>query len=177
MPIIPGDAADTTKSASVYIPGWPVVLPGLLMITVESVVFMHLDGRMTDATYATYLRELEASLTNRRRDARVAVIYDIPTLSSLRAMGARAAGEILKRHRQVLLETTACFAVVTPSAIARAAVQTVLSVSRLSFPQRAFGGLGGALAFAATILPEIQPDTIEQRIVEEFGVQRSRMRG
>ena len=154
-----------------------MTLPGLLMLTIDSVVFMHLDGRMSDATYATYLRELEASLTTRRLDARVAVIYDIPTFSSLRAMSARAAGEILKRHRKTLLETTACFAVVTPSAIARAAVQTVLSVSRLSFPQRALGSVGAALAFAATILPEIQPVTVEERIVEAFRAHRSRMRG
>jgi hypothetical protein len=167
----------TTASAPLHIPGWPVVLPGLLMLTLDSVVFMHLDDRMTDETYATYLRELEASLMNRRLDARVAVIYDLPTFSSLRAMGARAAGEILKRHRQTLVETTACFAVVTPSPIARIAVQTVLTVSQLSFPQRAVDSIAGALAFAASVLPALQPDVVEQRIAEAFGAHRLRMRG
>jgi hypothetical protein len=158
--------------APFHIPGWPVVLPGLLMMTLDGIVFMHLDERMTDVTYATYFRELEASLTNRHMNSRVAVIYDMPTFSSLRAMGAREGAAILKRHDEKVRQTTACIAVVTQSALARAAVQTVLAVSGLSFPHRAFSGLGPALAFAAMHVSGVDPSVAERAITDTLVAQR-----
>jgi hypothetical protein len=142
------------------------------MMTLEGVVFMHLDERMTDATYATYFRELEASLTNRHMNTRVAVVYDMPTFSSLRAMGAREGAAILKRHQEKVRATTACMAVVTQSALARAAVQTVLAVSGLTFPHRAFSGLGPALAFAAMHVTGVDPFAAERAIAETLVAQR-----
>jgi hypothetical protein len=134
------------------------------MMTLEGVVFMHLDERMTDATYATYFRELEASLTNRHMNTRVAVVYDMPTFSSLRAMGAREGAAILKRHQEKVRATTACMALVTQSALARAAVQTC--------PHRAFSGLGPALAFAAMHVTGVDPFAAERAIAETLVAQR-----
>jgi hypothetical protein len=171
------DGTDRPSAHFVSIPGWPVIAPGLLMITVDNVVFLHLDGGMPDASYALYLRALEASLGHRSRDARVAVVYDIPTFSGLRAMSARAAGDLFNRYRETLRETTACFVLISPSLIARVAAETVFAVSRLSFPKRTLPTLGSALAFAATVLPEIEPRSVERRIEDELGKHRRRLRG
>jgi len=154
------------SSSFVTIPGWPVVAPGLLMTTVDNVVFMHIDGDMPEESYALYLRALEASLSHREGNTRVAVVYDIPTFSGLRAMGARSAGQLFLRHRHTLSETTACFALVSPSTMARVAAQTVLAMSRLPFPQHTSPTLGSALAFVATILPSIDAASVDRRIQE-----------
>jgi hypothetical protein len=168
---------DRPHTHFVSIPGWPVIAPGLLMTTVDNVVFMHLDGGMPDASYALYLRALEASLGHRSRDGRVAVVYDIPTFSGLRAMSARAAGDVFNRYRETLRETTACFVLVSPSLLARVAVETVFAVSRLPFPKRTLPSLGSALAYAATFLPEIDPRSVERRIADELGRHGRRVRG
>ncbi len=164
------------EHVTLSIPGWPIVAPGLLMITVDNVVFMHLDDRMADDAFALYLRALDASLSHRQPPLRVAVIYDIPTFGGLRALGTRASADILKRHASTLRETTACFALVSQSSIARAAVQAAFAVSRLSFPQRTFTSVSAALVFAATLLPEINPYNVERRIDEALGTHLRGMR-
>ncbi len=147
------------------------------MMTVDNVVFMHLNGHLRDATFSVYLRELEASLANRTANARVAVVYDLPTFSSLHAMGAREGGAILKRHDAKVRQTTACLAVVTQSTLARAAVQTVLAVSGLAFPNGVFGSLGSALAYAARHLPALDAASVEHRIREALLATRARRTG
>jgi hypothetical protein len=159
-----------------HVPGWPVCEPGLLMMALHPVVFIHLDGRLDERSQRRYLAEL-AQAIGHRGGVRVAVLYHIPVYASLLAMAARGeVVELLRRHEATLRETTACFALVTPSALIRAAVQAVFAMSRQAFPQKAYSTVRSALDDIARTLPATHPSLLERRIEDELAAYESRFR-
>lgn len=135
--------------------GWPIVECGLLMAHVGPLCFVHIRKGITPDGERTHERELARAIDARASDARVVVLYDVPSPLGISALARSSIARLLNERRRILRATTAAYALATPSAFVRGMLQAVFWVAPPPYPQAMFAEREPALAFLGSHLSEL----------------------
>ncbi len=135
--------------------GWPIARPGLLMIYVGSVCFIRIGAELDEAGEAVHRTELARAIDARPNTVRVGVVYDVPLALGITALGRSDIAAMLNQRRDKLRQTTAAFALATPSAFVRGMLQAVFWIAPPPYPSTMVESVEDALHFVARHLSGI----------------------
>ncbi len=131
--------------------GWPVHGDGLLMTYLGPVMAVFL-GELTDASWQRHMTELGRAIDGRRAGARVGVLYHLPGTNTADAKRRKEAADFLESRRAQLRESTAAYALATPSSIVRGVLRAIYWLSTPPYPYAIVATPREGLEYIATKL-------------------------
>jgi hypothetical protein len=155
-----GPLFSTDSILSLAPSGWPVVEPGLLMAFVGRVMLVYSGPVLSDQTFDRQLVELASAIDRRDGTIPVGVLYDSPH-ADMNASRRKRIGDLLTSRAEKVKETTAAYALATPSALVRGLINAVFWLAPPGYPYAIVSDVSKGLEFLAGHLPELDPVFVE----------------
>ena len=147
-----------------------------MMAFFDRVLVVHLDERLTAASFARYRTEWLASVDARATDAQVGAFYSVPAWAGITAAMRKDWAGMLKSREATLRATTVGMAMATPSLLVRGAMSAVFWLAPPPYPHAVVDTNAAAFEFLARKVQGLDAAAFARRFDDLLGRYRSERR-
>lgn len=144
-----------------------------MMAFFDRVLVVHLDERLTAASFARYRTEWLASVDARVTGAQVGAFYSVPAWAGITAAMRKDWAGMLKSREATLRATTVGMAMATPSLLVRGAMSAVFWLAPPPYPHAVVDTNAAAFEFLARKVHGLDAAAFARRFDELLGRYRS----